>query len=161
MSNVDLDQGGRIPQVVRTYLGPTKGWVETDSPVDIEWSLEGGGVEIPIGVKPAIIIPDWLTINSWVILARETGNVVFDIYKVTQTQYLAGTIPTSANSICGSAKPQMTGAKSAQSSTLTGWTTRIDQNDVLALSVDSLSVLLGVTLIVKCVRNIGQYSAPL
>ena len=161
MSNIDLDKGGRQPQVVNTYLGPTKGWTQTDSPVDIEWGIEGGGVLIPAGVKPPIISPDWLIINSWVILGRETGSVTFDIWKVTQDEYIAGTIPSAANSICGSAKPQVTNAKSGLSSTLTGWTTRISQNDVLVLNVDSVSTFLGVSLILKCSRCIGQWSAPL
>lgn len=158
---VDLDKGGRIPQVVNTYAGPTKGWIQTDSPVDIQWMLEGGGVVIPDGVKPPVQSPDWLVISSWIIYARQTGSIICDIWKVTQDEYLAGTIPSVANSICGSAKPQMAAATSASSSTLTGWTTNIAQNDVLVLNIDSLSSLLGFTLVLKCQRIVGQWSAPL
>ena len=161
MSNIDLDKGGRQPQVVNTYLGPTKGWTSTDSPVDIEWVIEGGGVLIPSGLKAPIISPDWLVINSWTILGYAVGSVIFDIYKVTEAEYLAGTIPSVADSICGSAKPTLAAAASGSSSTLTGWTTRIDQNDVLALNIDSISSFTGLSLILKCSRSIGQFSAPL
>ena len=158
---VDLDKGGRQPQVVNTYLGPTKGWTSTDSPVDIEWVIEGGGVLLPAGLKAPILSPDWLIINSWTILGYAVGSIVFDIYKITEAQYLAGTIPSAGNSICGSAKPTLSSAVSGSSSTLTGWTTRINQNDVLALNIDSISSFTGISLILKCSRSIGQFSAPL
>jgi hypothetical protein len=155
MSNIDLDKGGRVPQNVLTYLGPSVGWKSTDSPVDIEWSVEGGGSLLPSGVKPPVLIPDWLIILGWSIFAKETGNIVFDLYKVSEQTYLAGTLPGPSNTICPVNKPSMTNAVAVTSSNLSGWNVMIDQNDVLVLDVTSVTVLTSVTFVLKCVRNIG------
>lgn len=151
----DLDKGGRIPQNVKTYLGPTTGWKYTDSPVDIEWTFEGGGQLIPVGVKPSIIIPDWLTISNCIIIAPVTGSVVFDIWKVPFDTYQDGTPPAVGDSICGAAKPTLTNGVFSEDTTLTGWTTTIDQNDFIAINIDSITTLTAITLILRCIRNIG------
>lgn len=155
MSNIDLDKGGRLPQNVRTYLGPTVGWKSTDSPVDIEWSIEGGGGLIPSGVKPPLLIPDWLTISGWMIFSKESGSIEIDLYRVTSQQYLAGTLPGPANTICPINKPSMSSAVAAQSSTIDGWQTLINQNDVIVLDVTSVVALTNVTFVLRCIRNIG------
>ena len=155
MSNIDLDQGGRIPQVLRTYLGPTVGYKQTDSPVDIEFMIDGSGSPPLIGDYPALLIPDWLTIYEWVILGDQSGSCVVDIWKVTLDQYLAGTVPTVANTITGSVKPTVSGAVADSGTTLTGWTTQINQNDVIVFNVDSLTSFNWIHVILRCIRNIG------
>lgn len=153
MTNVDLDQGGRRPQNVRTYLGPSMGWKQTDSPVDIEYAFEGGGGIILPGAKPPILIPDWLTIFGWVLLSSASCSATVDVWKVTLDQYLAGTIPSVANSITGTEIPTLTGSAAAGSTTLAGWTKRINQNDVLAFSIDGNAS--SCTLILRCIRDLG------
>lgn len=152
---LDLDKGGRIPQVTPTYLGPTKGWVMTDAPTDIEFVINGGGLPITSGVKGALTIPEWVEVNSWVMLAQAVGDCQIDVWKITLDQYLAGTIPTSANSITGSDVPTLSGQSAASSTALTGWTTSIAQNDVLVFNVTGAATLFLVTLVLKCVRLKG------
>lgn len=152
---IDLIKGGRIPQVVRTYLGPTVGWKLTDSPVYYQYTFDGGGTTPPPGKRGPLIIPDWLTIRDWYILATNSGSCTFDVYKVTLDEYLAGTVPGPANSICGGAPPTMTSATSATSSAISAWNTRVDQGDVLVFDLTSVSLVQQVTLILRCVRDIG------
>lgn len=152
---VDLDQGGRIPQGVRTNLGPSIGWKLTDAPTDIEYVIGGGSDTIAVGYKGGLIIPDWLHVNNWIVLAPNSGSIVIDVYKITLEEYLAGTIPSAANSITGTDKPTLSADSAAQSFALTGWETRIDQNDFLGFNVDSCSGLVLCTLVIQCVRDIG------
>lgn len=156
MSYVDLDKGGRIPQNVRTNLGPTIGWKITDSPVDIEFIMDGGGGTIALGTKPSLIMADWLIVNNWTILSPTVGSIVIDVWSIPLDTYLAGTLPTPADSICGSALPTLTAGVAAESAVLTGWDTQINQNDVLTFHVNSISSLISATLILRCVRVLGN-----
>jgi len=151
----DLDQGGRIPQTVRTYLGPTTGWKLTDAPINFNFVIDGGGQLPSNGYKGQILSPDWCVIYSWILLSQTQGSCVIDVWKTTLDDYLAGTPPTVANSITGSDLPTLTNAYAAQSTALTGWTKQINQNDVIGFNLDSASVLTNVTIILQGVRIIG------
>lgn len=158
MSNVDLDKGGRIPQNVKTYLGPTIGWRMTDSPVDLEYTFEGGGGIPLLGTRPPIIVPDWLVVYEWVILSGISGSCVIDVWKKPYVDWIgpSGTPPTVADSIAGSDKPTLTNAYGSNSIALTGWTTQINQNDALVFNLESISLLTSPTLILRCVRILGN-----
>lgn len=83
-----------------------------------------------IKVDYAGTITDW-TINT----DDETGSVVFDVWKNSSFP----TSPTVANTITASAKPTLSSAKGATSSTLTGWTTTFAAGDYFAFKIDSIS----------------------
>lgn len=154
---VDLDQSGRIPQTGKTYLGPTVGWKYTDEPTNIEYVISGGTDTIVPGYKMGLLCPDWLVVNNWFISTdRASGSIVVDIYKVTGNAYLAGVVPSAINSISGTDKPRLTNQAAAFSNALTGWATEIDQNDFIGFNVNSCSGLLQVTVVLQCVRVIGQ-----
>ena len=155
---IDLDQGGRNQQIRPTYLGPSKGWIYTDEPAFIEFVVEGTVSQISAGYKGGLSIPLYLTINAWAIYADTTGSMVVDVYKLTRDQYLAGTVPSVANTIAGSALPTVTSNVAARSDTLTGWTTEIKQNDYVAFNVNSCTGILRASIILECVKNIGQFS---
>ena len=55
---------------------------------------------------------------------------VIDIWKSTS-------IPTNSDSITGSAKPTLSSQTFAFSSTLTGWTTTVNTNDIFVIEVES------------------------
>lgn len=156
--NVDLDKGGRIPQNIKTYLGPTLGWRMTDSPVDLEYTFQGGGGLPLTGTYPPIIVPDWLFVYEWVILSEISGSCVIDVWKKPYTEWTGplGTPPTVANSITGTDKPTLTSAYGSSSKALTGWTTQINQNDALVLNLESIALALKPTLILRCVRILGN-----
>lgn len=158
MTVIDLDKGGRIPQTHRTYLGPTKGWVYTDEPTDIEWVTTAGGQVINSGFKGVLIIPEWLIINSWLLMSDIQGSIVFDVWKISLATFLAGTPPTVADSITGTDIPTLTNQYAAQGFALTGWTTEIKQNDVLGFNVISCVGISRITLSLLCIREIGQFS---
>lgn len=152
---VDLDKSGRIPQTIRTYLGPTTGWKYTDAPTNIEYVIGGGGDAIRLGYANGLLIPDWLIVNNWAMFTDRVGSCQVDVYRVTGDAYLAGTIPSAANSITGTDKPRLVGQSAAFSNLLTGWNLEIDQNDFLGFNVDSASGITQVTVVLQCVRIIG------
>lgn len=152
MSNIDLDKGGRIPQIVDTYCGPSTGWIQTDLPTSIEYVIDGGGGSISAGQKGFLVIPFWLVVNDWILLANISGNAVVDIWNTSQLSFP----PTIADSITGSVQPTLSGQQYATGSTLTGWTTMINQGDVMAFVINSISSIQRLTIVLECKRIIGQ-----
>jgi hypothetical protein len=71
------------------------------------------------------------TIIGWRLVADQSTTTTVDIWKAN------GAIPTVANTITAAAKPALTAAQLAGSTTLTGWTTSIADGDVFILNVDS------------------------
>lgn len=81
------------------------------------------------------------TITKWTIVTEGgVGSCVVDVWK---RSYAAG-MPTVANTITAAAKPTVSAADRAQSSTLTGWTTAVAANDLLTFKVDSTSTFTSI-----------------
>ena len=110
--------------------------------------LDGNGSVLTTGQKGYTQLQYACTINSWTILADQSGSIVIDIWK----DVLANYPPTDADSITASAPPTLAAATYATSATLTGWTTAVSAGDVLGFNVDSVSTVTRVKLIVKCTR---------
>jgi hypothetical protein len=104
-------------------------------------TIDGSGGTITSGIKGYVQIPYACTINSWRIIANASGSTVIDVWKTASP-----TIPTVANTITGTAKPTLSVAQTSASSTLTGWTTSIAANDILAFNVDSATTVSWVIL---------------
>jgi hypothetical protein len=104
-------------------------------------TIDGSGGTITSGIKGYVQIPYACTINSWRIIATVSGSTVIDVWKTASP-----TIPTVANTITGTAKPTLSVAQTSASSTLTGWTTAIAANDILAFNVDSATTVSWVIL---------------
>lgn len=66
----------------------------------------------------------------------QTGSAVVDVRVDTR----ASIPPTGADSICASAKPTISSAKSSDDTTLTGWDTALAAGDALLVYVESCSV---------------------
>lgn len=99
-------------------------------------ALDGGGATLTTGAKKVYItVPVACTITSWRIMADQSGSIVLDIWKDS----LANFPPTVADTITAAAKPTLTTATNANSSTLTGWTTALAAGDVLEVNVDSVT----------------------
>ena len=71
------------------------------------------------------------TIVGWRLVADQSTTTTVDIWKANLA------IPTVANTITAAAKPALTAAQLAGSTTLTGWTTSVADGDVFILNVDS------------------------
>lgn len=152
---LDLDQGGRFPQAHRTYLGPSLGWVITDEPTDIEFLAGSSVTDVAVGFKGYLLVPEWLVVQSWIVIGDAAGSIEWDIWKVSLDDFIAGTIPSAANSITGSQQPKLTGQSAATADTLFGWTILLAQNDVLAFNIKTCSGIKRSTLIIRCIRSLG------
>lgn len=105
--------------------------------------IDGGGVVITTGTKFAFSVPFACTIVGYDLFGNATGSIVIDLKKATYSGY-----PTTT-SITASAKPTLSSARKATSTTLTGWTTSVAAGDVIEVVVDSAATLLVATLVLK------------
>lgn len=96
-------------------------------------TVDGGGGVCSIGVIGYITIPYACTITGWSIQANGSSpTCTFDVWKIS-----AGTaLPTVANTIMGT-KPALSTGNVIQSTTMTGWTTTINANDIIGFNLDS------------------------
>jgi hypothetical protein len=61
--------------------------------------------------------------------------------------------PTSANTITGSQMPTLSNQMINRNDALTGWTTSINANDILAFTVLTASTVSRVNLTIKTIKN--------
>lgn len=116
----------------------------------ITYVIDGGGATITTGLKGYLEIPFGCVIDRWTLLADQSGSIVVDVWKDTY----GNAPPVVGDVITASAKPTISGAVKAQSSTLTGWTTSITAGDILAFNVNSVATVQRVTLSLR-VRKTG------
>nr|WP_321349813.1 hypothetical protein [uncultured Methanoregula sp.] len=112
----------------------------------LQYVIEGGGAQVTTGSKGVLQVPFGCTITGWTLIADQSGSAVVDIKKSTYAAY-----PTNS-SIAASAKPTISTAQKAASTTLTGWTTTINENEVLEYYVDSCTTCTRLTLILSVTR---------
>jgi hypothetical protein len=90
-------------------------------------------------------VPHACTIAAWNITVN-AGTATFDIWKV-----VTGTaIPTSSNSITASAQPAISTGTAIHSTTLTGWTTAVSANDIVAIDLKTVSTATFASIVVEC-----------
>jgi hypothetical protein len=111
--------------------------------------MDGGGSAITTGQKGHLHMPFNCIITQATLLADQTGSIVIDIWKDGYGFFP----PTDADSITGSTPPTVSSAQKSQDSTLSGWTTYIYANDVLAFNVDSCTTITRVTLSLKVEKS--------
>lgn len=133
-----LDQGGSNPISAANIVKS-----------NIQFLIDGGGAEITTGVKGYIQIPFDCTIEEVRLLADQSGSIQVDIWKDTYANYP----PTDADSITASAVPAISGATKSEDTSLTGWTTTINEGDVLGFNVDSITTIEKCTVVLKVKRT--------
>ena len=143
LSNVDNTSDANKPVSTATQTELNK-----LSSGSVGLTVDGGGSVITTGQKGYIEVTYDATITRWTIIGNATGSCVIDMWKAAY----AGAPPTVANTITGSAKPTLTAAQKAQSSTLTGWTTAITAGDIIGFNIDSVSTLTRLNLSVKITK---------
>jgi hypothetical protein len=94
-------------------------------------------------------VPYACTITAWELVGNVSGSVVLDIWKDTYANFP----PVVADSITASAKPTLSAAQKAQSSTLTGWTTALAAGDYIEVNVDSVTSITNGTLALTVTRT--------
>lgn len=105
---------------------------------------------IPTGVYGDIYVPFDCVIQSVTLLATSTGSAVVDIWKVPYASF-PGTV---ANTICAAAIPTISSSNKYQDTTLTGWTTDIDDGDTIRFNVNSVSGITKLTINLKITKDI-------
>lgn len=99
-------------------------------------SFGGGGGVSTLGVVGYITIPYAGTITGWQVIGDVSGNCVFDVWKAS-----SGVIPTVLDTITGTEKPTLSTQQINSDNNLTTWTTSVNVGDVIAIVLDSASVL--------------------
>jgi hypothetical protein len=89
------------------------------------------------------------TIEGWSLAGNAAGTLVVDVWK----RPLATYPPTVADTITASTPPSLGGAITAQSSTLTGWTTAVARGDVLKTHINSAGIVKAATLTLRVVKT--------
>ena len=115
----------------------------------VEVGISGNGAVIASGVVLDVELPCYGTITGWQLMADESGSIVVDLWKAAYS----GFPPTSADSICGTALPTLSSAVTAQSTTLTGWTTAFSAADIIRVNVNSANLVKRVLLALQVTRS--------
>lgn len=113
---------------------------------EIEFPVDGGGVAIATGTHGYFRAPFSGTITGWEAVASPSGSIGFDIKTAAYADF-----PTTT-SICGTAKPAITTAQKATSTTLTDWTTSIVKGQWYEVVVDSCTSITLATLTLRIRR---------
>ena len=108
-------------------------------------TIDGGGSTITTGTKGYVVVPFSCTIQNWSVVADQPGSITIDVWKHSS-------VPTALNTITGSAKPLLSSAQLAVAQPVTGWSTAVNANDVVAFNVDSASTVTRATLTIACRR---------
>lgn len=115
----------------------------------ITFIIDGGGSAITTGQKGHLRIPFACTINRVTMMADQSGSIVVDIWKDTYANFP----PDNADTITSATPPTITTAQKSEDSTLTGWTTAIAADDILAFNVDSCATIQRVTISLKVTKT--------
>ncbi len=129
--------------------GLTDGTVNSANVTSLGFTIDGGGSAITTGVKGYLSVPFACTINSWVILADQSGSIVIDLWKDT----LANFPPTIADTITGSEKPTLSSATNNTDTNLTTWNTTVAEGDIIAFKVDSATTVTRVQVFFKVTKT--------
>jgi len=103
--------------------------------------IDGGGEAITAGVKGFLRVPFNCTIERVTLAADQVGSIQVDIWKSTYAAFP----PTEAGSITGGNEPEITGSNKGEDASLTGWSTSLNEGDILAFNVDSAAGIARVT----------------
>jgi hypothetical protein len=119
----------------------------------IEFTFGPGNAVISTGLQGWLQVPVACTINEVTMLVDQSGSIVCDIWRTTQANYSPPTHPAVGDSITASDTPTISSATKMQDSTLTGWTTSLNQGDILAFNVNSVTTCERATISLICTRQ--------
>lgn len=109
-----------------------------------------GGGDIPTGLQAYIEIPMSLTITGWTLVASEFDSDIDLVIDVWKTDF-ASFPPTVSDTIAGTEKPTLSGEQAAQDLSLSTWDADLDAGDVIAINIDSISLVEQATLTLRCI----------
>lgn len=109
--------------------------------------MDGGGGVLSTGSRGYIELPVGIAISGVRLVADQTGSAVVDIRKAAYAD-----LPTTT-SICASALPTLTSARTYSDATLTGWTTALDPC-WLEIKINSISLITRLSLSLTYYRTV-------
>lgn len=127
-----------------TYQGENPASSSNDGELVIV--VDGGGNAINTGIKGDFPITFGCTINSVILVSDQPGDVVVNILSAP-----LGNTPTS--SICGSDLPTLASSQTMQDTKLTGWNVSVSPLTVLRISINSVSVITRLTIVLKITKG--------
>lgn len=122
------------------------GTIFVSNVIGVEYVIDGGGIQLIPGIHGSIMVPFPATITQVNLLADQMGSAVVDVWKCPYTSYSPPTHPVVGDSITASDLPTITSATKYQDTTLTGWTTNINANDILTFNVNSCTTITRLTI---------------
>lgn len=153
---VPVVQGGankRIQSGIMTLAGLPQSF-----PAGLDYTvINVGGNSITQGVfGSGLVVPFNCAITQCVLTGNVAiGSVIVDIWKCTQAQFDGGaTHPTSGDSITGAAQPTIVNDSKFSDSNLNGWTTTLNQGDILWYNIISPAGFSGLTIALKTQRTL-------
>jgi len=111
--------------------------------------LDNLGSEITTGIKGDVEIPFKCDINAVTMLADQSGSIVIDLWVDTYANYP----PDNGDSITAAATPTISAATKSQDTTLTGWTTQLNEGDIMRYNVDSCTTITRCSIALRGDRN--------
>lgn len=134
---------GTAFQRIRTNSGATDPEYFTEESAFV--FVIGNGVDvITTGIKLHIRIPFDCEVTRWTVLSKDAASsIVVDVNRYTS---LANFDSGTKASITGTDTPDLVADKGDESIALTGWTTVLNQGDILEAEVDSITTSTRVTL---------------
>lgn len=108
-------------------------------------TFDGGGSVLTTGYYGFGDIPYDCVIQSYRLLADQSGDLVIDVWKTSYANYP----PTSGDSIVGSEHPTLSNEIKSEDTSLTTWSSSISAGDVLGFNIDSVSGVQYATLSIK------------
>lgn len=120
-------------------------WTALGSNTDVAMIIDGLGAVISSGQKGQIHIPFSMTINSWRVMADQSGSIVIDVLRANNA------VPSS--SIVGAGNAPTLSTQQFAETTPVGWTSAsLAPDDWIAFSVTSATTVTRVTICLSCTR---------
>jgi hypothetical protein len=102
--------------------------------------MDGGGIALATGVKGDVMLPFPLKIDSWYLVARETGSILVGLWNSSYTNFP----PTSANAMhSGATGPTLVNAIKNTGTTANWGAPTGAAYDIMRVNVDSRSTGIG------------------
>jgi len=116
----------------------------------VAYVIDNGGVAIETGIDGDIQFPFACTLNSWTLLADQSGSITIDLWKDAYANYP----PDNSDSITNGNEPAISSATKATDTDISNWSdVTIDEGDIVRINVDSCSTITRCTLILNYTRT--------
>ena len=137
-------------QVTGTLPVANGGTGITNNPnvLGLELVIDGGGLAITTGIKGYLEVPFACAVNTWTLLADQSGSITVDVYSDTYANY-----GTNTSMVGAGTKPAIASATKAQSAPASWTTTSIAAGNIIGFNVTAATTVTRVTISLKVTRT--------